>query len=533
MPDYPINPNTRFRSANATAGQTVFNVAFPLFDPAEVKVVRIRAGISTTLVLTTHYTLSNLNVEAGFICTLTAASLTGDVVEFWGATELKRTGDYGAGQALPSAAINADLDRAVMRDQELRRDIDNLQIGGDIIEARDQAVAAAAAASASQTAAAASAGTASTGATNAGNSAAAAATSAGSASTSATNAGNSATAAAGSAGTASTGATNAGNSATAAATSATNAANSATAAATSATNAGNSATAAATSATNAATSLADVLASAKIVRTGSGAPAGGLGNNGDVYIDTAAWFVYRKAAGAWDGGTKMIGTDGVGAGDMLGPASSTANNIVTFLNGTGKSAKDSGVPISSLAPLNSPTLTGNPTAPTPSLGDNDTSIATTGFVKAAIDVVLGGVSSAFDTLSEIVASMATKTGAETLTNKTLTAPVIDGTIKEDIFTITDAAAFEIDPANGSIQQVTLGASRTPKGTNFQAGHSLTLHINDGTAFALTWTDTTFGAAGINWVGGSAPALATTGWTVVVLWKMGGQVFGKYIGDVAA
>lgn len=43
------------------------------------------------------------------------------------------------------------------------------------------------------------------------------------------------------------------------------------------------------------------------------------------------------------------------------------------------------VSISSLktifAPLNSPALTGNPTAPTPSVGDNDNSIATTAFVQ--------------------------------------------------------------------------------------------------------------------------------------------------------
>lgn len=36
------------------------------------------------------------------------------------------------------------------------------------------------------------------------------------------------------------------------------------------------------------------------------------------------------------------------------------------------------------APLASPALTGNPTAPTPSPGDNDTSIATTAFVNAAV-----------------------------------------------------------------------------------------------------------------------------------------------------
>src|SRR5262252_1579202 len=42
------------------------------------------------------------------------------------------------------------------------------------------------------------------------------------------------------------------------------------------------------------------------------------------------------------------------------------------------------------APLASPVLTGNPTAPTPSLGDNDTSIATTAFVQAAVGAAGGG-----------------------------------------------------------------------------------------------------------------------------------------------
>lgn len=41
--------------------------------------------------------------------------------------------------------------------------------------------------------------------------------------------------------------------------------------------------------------------------------------------------------------------------------------------------------IASYAPLASPALTGNPTAPTPASGDNDTSIATTAFVVAALN----------------------------------------------------------------------------------------------------------------------------------------------------
>ena len=126
----------------------------------------------------------------------------------------------------------------------------------------------------------------------------------------------------------------------------------------------------------------------------------------------------------------------------------------------------------------------------------------------------------------------TLTGTQTLTNKTLTDPAIIGTILEDVFTITDGAAFEIDPGNGSIQLITLGANRTPKATNFAAGESVTLMVDDGSAYTLTWSDATFGGSGVVWKtdGGSAPTLNTSGYTVIVLWKVGTQVYGARVGD---
>lgn len=107
-----------------------------------------------------------------------------------------------------------------------------------------------------------------------------------------------------------------------------------------------------------------------------------------------------------------------------------------------------------------------------------------------------------------------------------------GATYENVFTITDGAAFEIDPANGTIQLITLGASRTPKGTNFAAGQSVTLMIDDGSAYTITWTDSTFGSGGVSWVnnGRVAPTLATTGYTVVCLWKTGSQVYGALVGN---
>lgn len=124
------------------------------------------------------------------------------------------------------------------------------------------------------------------------------------------------------------------------------------------------------------------------------------------------------------------------------------------------------------------------------------------------------------------------TATQTLTNKTLTDPAIVGAILEDIYTISDGAAFEIDPSNGTMQQITLGASRTPKATNFANGESILLRVADGTAYTITWTDATFGGSGVVWAGGSAPTLATTGYSVIVLWKWANQVYGLHSGDHA-
>jgi len=73
-------------------------------------------------------------------------------------------------------------------------------------------------------------------------------------------------------------------------------------------------------------------------------------------------------------------------------ATETASNYLTTASAA-----------STYAPLASPALTGNPTAPTPLTADNDTSIATTAFVKAQ-----GYLTSA------PVTSVAGKTGAVTL-----------------------------------------------------------------------------------------------------------------------
>lgn len=113
----------------------------------------------------------------------------------------------------------------------------------------------------------------------------------------------------------------------------------------------------------------------------------------------------------------------------------------------------------------------------------------------------------------------------------LTDPGIVGTILEDVYTISDGAAFEVDPGNGSVQLITLSGSRTPKATNFSAGEAVTLMVDDGSDYTLTWTDTTWGTSGVVWTGGEAPTLATSGYTVLQFWKVSTQVYGANVGAV--
>jgi hypothetical protein len=136
----------------------------------------------------------------------------------------------------------------------------------------------------------------------------------------------------------------------------------------------------------------------------------------------------------------------------------------------------------------------------------------------------------FGDIVEFISLVVGNLGATGPTGATpaLTDPVITGTIVEDVFTIIDSASVDIDPSNGSIQLWTLTDNRTPVlPTSWTAGQRITLMIADGTAYAVTWT-----TMGVIWVGGIAPTLAATGYTVVEMWKVGTDIYGNLVGDVA-
>jgi hypothetical protein len=68
--------------------------------------------------------------------------------------------------------------------------------------------------------------------------------------------------------------------------------------------------------------------------------------------------------------------------DMDKPVSSAQGVAIASAVAPKANTSDVAAALALKAPLDSPALTGNPTAPTPATADNDTSIATTAFVKA-------------------------------------------------------------------------------------------------------------------------------------------------------
>jgi hypothetical protein len=116
--------------------------------------------------------------------------------------------------------------------------------------------------------------------------------------------------------------------------------------------------------------------------TGATGVAGPQGPKGDTGATGAQG--PQGATGA-QGPTGNTGPQG--ATGAAGPAGViSATSPLSYNSGTQNIAID----LSAYAPLASPALTGNPTAPTPTAGDNDTSVATTAFVQAAIAAVPSG-----------------------------------------------------------------------------------------------------------------------------------------------
>ena len=139
-------------------------------------------------------------------------------------------------------------------------------------------------------------------------------------------------------------------------------------------------------------------------------------------------------------------------------------------------------------------------------------------------VVLGTGATVGD-LVEIIAWSITGVGDYVPTSGgTFTGDVaFGGAIDETVYALS-GTSVALDPSNGTIQTHTL-TGNTTYSDSVSEGESITLMIDDGTAYTVTWPT-------ITWLnnGGSAPTLATTGYTAIQVWKVSTTLYGALIAD---
>jgi hypothetical protein len=176
------------------------------------------------------------------------------------------------------------------------------------------------------------------------------------------------------------------------------------------------------------------------------------------------------------------GTDGAGTGDVVGPASATSGNVVTFSGTTGKLIADGGKALPSgsiVGTSDSQTLTNKVIE----VADGSLSITGSSDATKVLKFEVDGFTTATTrtiTVPDASDTMVLRAALQTLTNKTLTSPTINTpviTVADDSLSITGSSdatkilKFEVDGfttgttrtitvPNTSDTMVTLAATQT-------------------------------------------------------------------------
>jgi hypothetical protein len=122
-----------------------------------------------------------------------------------------------------------------------------------------------------------------------------------------------------------------------------------------------------------------------------------------------------------------------------------------------------------------------------------------------------------DTLDSVTGRGATTTNAITVGSIDINGEIVE--LAVNTTSVTGSTA--LDPANGTIQRLTFSGNVTFT-DSLANGESITIHIDDGTAYTATWPT-------MEWVGGSAPTLDTTSETIIVIWKVNSTLYGMSSG----
>lgn len=114
----------------------------------------------------------------------------------------------------------------------------------------------------------------------------------------------------------------------------------------------------------------------------------------------------------------------------------------------------------------------------------------------------------------------------TLAELDVTTLDMAGAIQELVYTANVASTYTLSAGNGTIQNITLTGSVASGNVtdSLNDGEAITLVIDDGSGYTIDWTGVVD-----KWVGGSAPTLDTTNKNVIVLWKVGTDLYGMLSG----
>lgn len=123
----PISVSTRrMAPVTATAGMRQITFNFPVMRETDVRLLRTRAGGTVELTYGTDFTVWGVNEPEGGTVTLATGALAGDVYVVEGDAGLDRLASVTANGRFSSAQIDRDFDLALIRDQELRRDVNDV-----------------------------------------------------------------------------------------------------------------------------------------------------------------------------------------------------------------------------------------------------------------------------------------------------------------------------------------------------------------------------------------------------------------------
>ena len=222
-------------------------------------------------------------------------------------------------------------------------------------------------------------------------------------------------------------------------------------------------------------------------------------------------------------GTGVSITNGAGAITVA----ATNNGTVTSVGGTGT--------VNGISLSGTVTSSGNLT-----LGGALSGVNLTSQVTGTLPVANGGtgitslgtgIATFLGTPSStnLAAAVTGETGTGALvfgTSPTVSGPIINDGYTEEVFAVTGTTPA-LSPTNASIQTWTLTGNSTPTAGTWAAGQSITLMIDDGTAYTINWA-----SLAVTWKtgGGTAPTLNTTGFTAITLWQVGAVIYGARVGD---